>query len=152
MRTRRVFPPILFGPAEASNRAVMEGLQKIFGEKRFRDMMSITNPMYPLHFERFGDGDLEEDEEFRAHVRKLYVAGHPVKCEIGSSEEFYENRQLYEAEAMARMAYAAQNPVAEARKALDVSPDSPEAFNVLAQFGSNSYEEALGKIKINIER
>lgn len=124
---------------------IMEGLHKIFGEK-FRDIMSITNPVYPLQFERFGDGNIEEDEEFRAHVRHLCTAGHPVACELGSGEEFYENRQLYEAEAMARMAYVAGNPIAEARKALDVSPDCPEAYNVLAQVGANSYEEALGKI------
>ena len=125
----------------------MEAFRELFGEK-FRDVMSISNPMYPLHFERFGDANLDEDEEFKAHVRHLYSAGHQVPGELSGDEDFYTSREICEAETMARMAYAEMDrklSVAAAREALEISPVCPEAYNVLAQFGANTYEEALGE-------
>lgn len=111
----------------------------------FGTMMTIFNPMYPLQFERFGDGNLDDDPEFRSHIAMLAKHGHGVAAELGVDERFYSSVAIFRAEKKARMAYVLENPVAEARKVLKISPHCPEAYNVMAQFEAKSYEEALGK-------
>lgn len=113
--------------------------------EHFSTMMTIFNPMYPLKFERFGDGNLDDDPEFRSHVATLAVHGHGVAAELDVDERFYSSVTIYEAEKRARMAYVQDDPVAEAKKALKMSPLCPEAYIVMAQFGAKTYEEALGK-------
>ena len=60
-------------------------------------------------------------------------------------ECFYSSVAIYKAEERARMAYVSEDPVAEAKAALKISPNCPEAYNVLAQFEAKTYDEALGK-------
>ena len=116
--------------------------------EKFGTMMTIFNPMYPLKFERFGDGNLEDDPEFRSHIARLETQGHGVAAEIGVDERFYSSVAIYKAEKKARMAYVLEDPVVEARKALKISSHCPEAYNVLAQFEANTYDEALGKFYV----
>ena len=118
----------------------MEMLSEDFGT-----MLTVFNPMYPLKFERFGDGNLDDDPEFRSHVATLATHGHGVAAELGVGEEFYSSAAVYKAEKIARMAYVQDDPVAEARKALKISPCCPEAYNVMAQFEAKTYDEALGR-------
>lgn len=106
---------------------------------------TVLNPTYPLKFERFGDGKLEGDAEFQSHVKELSTQGHDVAIEFASDKRFYSSSKIYKAEKMARKAYVEDDPVAAVRKALKVSPYCPEAYNVMAQFQANTYEEALGK-------
>ena len=123
----------------------MEMLSETFGT-----MLTVFNPMYPLKFERFGDGNLDDDPEFRSHIATLATHGHGVAAELGVSEEFYSSVAVYKAEKIARMAYVQDDPVAEAKKALKISPYCPEAFNVMAQFEAKTYDEALGRCCLNI--
>lgn len=116
----------------------MELLSENFGA-----MVTIFNPMYPLKFERYGNGNIDDDPEFRSHVESLASQAHEVATEFGAEEEFYSNVAVFRAEKKARMAYAQNDPVAEANKALEISPYSPEAYNVKAQFEATTYEEAL---------
>lgn len=112
--------------------------------EKFGTMMTIFNPMYPLQFERFGNGNLDDDPEFKSHVAQLATQGHGVAAELGVDERFYSSVAIYKAEKKARMAYVQDNPVAEAKKALKISPHCPEAYNVMAQFEAKTYDEALG--------
>lgn len=106
---------------------------------------TVLNPTYPLKFERFGDGKLEDDAEFQSHVKELSTQGHDVAIEFASDKRFYSSSKIYKAEKIARKAYVEDDPVAAVRKALKISPYCPEAYNVMAQFQANTYEEALGK-------
>lgn len=106
---------------------------------------TVLNPTYPLKFERFGDGKLEDDAEFQSHVKELSTQGHDVAIEFASDKRFYSSSKIYKVEKMARKAYVEDDPVAAVRKALKISPYCPEAYNVMAQFQANTYEEALGK-------
>ena len=117
----------------------MEEFAKLFGG----DIMSINNPMYPLKFERFGDGP--EDPEFQSHIETLFMMGSPVSHEMLAMPDAYGSKRIYKAEAKARKCYAAENPVKGAKEALAISPYCPEAYNVMALFGAKSYTEALGE-------
>ena len=124
-------------------------LSQLLGEKLgYVPMMSITNPSYPLSFERYGDGNLDDDPEFKNEVRELVGRGRrdiPSCCsEWGAEEEVYSNKRIFRAESKARAAYGAVDPVNEARAALAISVNSPEAYNVLAIKAATTYEEALG--------
>ncbi|KAL9956834.1 hypothetical protein ACROYT_G038377 [Oculina patagonica] len=119
----------------------MEGLMGMF--EKFGTMITIFNPMYPLQFERFGDGNPDEDPEFKSHLSNLNQ-GHGVAGELCVDERFYSSVAIYNAEQKARMAYVLEDPVAEAKEALKISPYCPEAYNVLAQFEAKTYDEALG--------
>ena len=112
--------------------------------KEFGTMITIFNPIYPLQFERFGDGNPDEDPEFKSHLSNLNQ-GHGVAGELGLDESFYSSVAIYKAEKKARMAYVSENPITEAKAALKISPNCPEAYNVLAQFEAKTYDEALGK-------
>jgi len=112
--------------------------------KEFGTMITIFNPIYPLQFERFGDGNPDEDPEFKSHLSNLNQ-GHEVAGELHVDERFYSSVAIYKAEKKARMAYVSENPIAEANAALKISPNCPEAYNVLAQFKAKTYDEALGK-------
>lgn len=112
--------------------------------KEFGTMITIFNPIYPLQFERFGDGNPDDDPEFKSHLSNLNQ-GHGVAAELGMDESFYSNAAIYKAEQKARMAYVSENPITEAKAALKISPNCPEAYNVLAQFEAKTYDEALGK-------
>ncbi len=119
----------------------MEELAKLFGG----DIMSINNPMYPLKFERFGEADITKDPEFQSHIESLFVMGSPVACELLAMPNAYGSKRIYKAEAKARKCYAAEDPVKGAKETLAISPYCPEAYNVMAMFGADSYSEALGK-------
>ena len=110
----------------------------------FGTMITIFNPMYPLKFERFGDGDPDNDPEFTSHLSNLNQ-GHEVAAELCVDERFYSSVAIYKAEEKARMAYISEDPVAEAKAALKISQNCPEAYNVLAQFKAKTYDDALGK-------
>ena len=112
--------------------------------KEFGTMITIFNPIYPLQFERFGDGNPDDDPEFKSHLSNLNQ-GHGVAGELDVDERFYSSVAIYKAEKKARMAYVSENPIAEAKAALKISPNCPEAYNVLAQFKAKTYDEALGK-------
>lgn len=73
------------------------------------------------------------------------MQGHGVSSEMLVDESFYPSKAIYKAEKKARMAYGSENPAAEAKKALKMTPFCPEAYNVLAQFEATTYHEALGK-------
>lgn len=117
---------------------------ELLGED-FGSMVTIFNPMYPLQFERFGDGNPDGDPEFKSHIASLERQAHEVSTELGVEECYYASVEIYKAEKKARMAYAMQDPVSEAKKALKISPHCPEAYNVMAQFEAKTYDEALGK-------
>lgn len=108
------------------------------------EFMTIFNPSYPLKFERFGDADPNDDTEMVKHLESCYRAGCPVSGEMSAMPNVYANELICKAEEKARWAYSAKNPVKEAKAALSISPYCPEAYNVLAQMGSSTYEEALG--------
>lgn len=112
--------------------------------KEFGTMITIFNPIYPLQFERFGDGNPDEDPEFKYHLASLQQR-HGVAGELGVDESFYSSVAIYKAEKKARMAYVLEDPTAEAKAALKISPYCPEAYNVFAQFEAKTYDEALGK-------
>ena len=122
----------------------MEELAKLFGG----DIMTINNPMYPLKFERFGEGDIEEDPEFQSHIKTLFQMGSPVSCEMLAMPNAYGSKRIYKAEEKARKCYVAEDPVKGAKEALAISPYCPEAYNVMALFAADSYTEALGKLFI----
>lgn len=112
----------------------------------FGGMVAVFNPMYPLQFERFGDGNLDDDPEFKSHITKLVeTQNHEVATELGVDVSYYSNAAIFKAEKKARMAYVLKDPIAEAKKALKISPHCPEAYNVFAQFEAKTYDEALGK-------
>lgn len=46
---------------------------QMLGDK-FGTMITVFNPMYLLHFERFGDGNLDDDPDFKSHVARLVHA------------------------------------------------------------------------------
>ena len=117
---------------------------ELLGEN-FGTMVTIFNPVYPLKFERFGHGNLEDDPDFKSHVESLACQPHEVATELGVEKEFYSSKAVYLAEKKARIAYAQEDPVAEANKALLISLCSPEAYNVKAQFEAKSYDEALSE-------
>ena len=122
----------------------MEELARFFGAE-----MAMNNPMYPLKFERFGEGDIAEDPEFQSHIEGLFQMGSPVSCEMLAMPNAYVSKRIYKAESKARKCYAAEDPVKGAKEALAISPHCPEAYNVMALFGAESYTEALGKIPVN---
>ena len=117
---------------------------ELLGEN-FGAVVSIFNPVYPLKFERFGNGNLEDDPDFKSHIESLASQPHEVATELGVEKEFYSSKAVYLAEKKARKAYAQEDPVAEANKALLISPSSPEAYNVKAQFEASTYDEALSE-------
>jgi hypothetical protein len=119
----------------------MEKIVKLFGG----DIMTISNPMYPLKFEHFGEADLAEDPEFKSKLDSLYVMGSPVSCEMLAMPNAYASKRIYKAEEKARQCYVADDPVKGAKEALSISPYCPEAYNVMALFGADSYSEALGR-------
>jgi hypothetical protein len=57
----------------------------------------------------------------------------------------YASKRIYKAEEKARQCYVADDPVKGAKEALSISPYCPEAYNVMALFGADSYSEALGR-------
>ena len=118
----------------------MEMFAKLFGS----DIMTIHNPVYPLKFERFGTGDPAKDPEFCSHVENLAFAGNPVSTEMGAVISSYCSKRIYNAEEKARKAYSCEDPVKVAKEALSISSYCPEAYNVMAVCGSETYEEALG--------
>lgn len=122
----------------------MEMFAKLFGS----DIMTIHNPVYPLKFERFGTADSEKDPEFRSHVQSLKCAGNPVSSEMGAVPSYYCSKRIFKAEEKARMAYSSEDPVKIAKEALSISPYCPEAYNVMAVCGSDTYEEALGTFNL----
>lgn len=111
------------------------------------DIMTTFNPSYPLKFERFGDADPKKDVEFVKHLESCYRAGSPVSGEMSAMSNVYSNKLIYKAEEKARWAYSAKDPVKEAKAALSISQYCPEAYNVMAQMGANTYAEALGMNK-----
>lgn len=118
-------------------------LAELFGSDL--EIMTTFNPSYPLKFERFGDADPKKDPEFMKHVESCYSAGCPVSGEMMAMSSVYSNQLIYKAEEKARWAYSANDPVKEAKAALSLSPYCPEAYNVMAQMGAKTFNEALGK-------
>lgn len=109
------------------------------------DAMVITNPMYPLKFEDFGDVNLNADPEFKSHLCSFLRHQPTCGSEMTFSTKAYSSRNVFKAEQAARAAYL-EGRGAAARKALEISPWCPEAYNVMALFEAESYEEALGKV------
>ena len=62
------------------------------------DIMIITNPMYPLKFERFGPADIAKDPEFQARIETLNNIGSPVPCEMSAMANAYGSKRIYKAE------------------------------------------------------
>lgn len=122
----------------------MDMFAKLFGN----DIMTIHNPVYPLKFERFGTGDPKKDPEFRSHVENLECVGNSVSSEMGAVASCYCSKRIFKAEQKARMAYSSEDPVKVAKEALSISPYCPEAYNVMAVCGSDTYEEALGTLNL----
>ena len=120
----------------------MEELAKLLGG----DVLSINNPMYPLKFERFGEADISKDPEFKSKIDSLFLMGSPVAYEMLAMPNAYSSKRIYKAEKKARQCYLAEDPVKQAKDALAISPYCPEAYNVMALFGADTYSEALGKL------
>jgi tetratricopeptide (TPR) repeat protein len=118
----------------------------------------IPNPSWPLKFEKL-DGteeDLKAIPTLDIEMRKASLYSVDISSEAESLDaSMFKDSEMYEATLLALKAHAidsAEVAVAEAKKALELSPVCPEAYIVLALHDANTYEEALEYFKKAMEQ
>lgn len=115
--------------------------------KEFGMMIMIFNFIYLLQFERFGDGNFDEDFEFKLYLFN-FNQGYGVVGEFGLDESFYLSVVIYKVEKKVRMVYVFENFIIEVKVVLKILLNCFEVYNVLVQFEVKMYDEVFGKFYV----